>query len=157
LPLTAAQLVFGPVSGILEGRLGARVPLMLGSILGVAAYVVPAISHAASWLLLLSAALSGIGIGLAQAAMTNAIIESVPPSQTGIATSLNAIVRTIGRSLGSAVLAEILTSHTGPHGIPAEDALHHRILDLRRGRRRRRPGRPGTAQSNDRPHARQEQ
>jgi MFS family permease len=123
LPLTAAQLVFGPVSGILEGWLGARVPLMLGSILGVAAYVVPAISHAASWLLLLSAALSGIGIGLAQAAMTNAIIESVPPSQTGIATSLNAIVRTIGGSLGSAVLAEILTSHTGPHGIPAEDAF----------------------------------
>ena len=78
LPLTAAQLVFGPVSGILEGRLGARVPLLLGSILGVAADVVPAISHAASWLLLLSAALSGIGIGLAQAAMTNAIIESVP-------------------------------------------------------------------------------
>jgi MFS family permease len=96
---------------------------MLGSILGVAAYVVPAISHAASWLLLLSGALSGIGIGLAQAAMTNAIIESVLPSQTGIATSLNAIVRTIGGTLGSAVLAEILTSHTGPHGIPAEDAF----------------------------------
>lgn len=123
LPLTVAQLVFGPVSGILEGRLGARVPLLLGAILGVAAYVVPAISHAASWLLLLSGALSGIGIGLAQAAMTNAIIESVPPSQTGIATSLNAIVRTIGGSLGSAVLAAILTSHAGPHGIPAEDAF----------------------------------
>jgi hypothetical protein len=55
--------------------------------------------------------------------MTNATIESVPPSQTGIATSLNAIVRTTGGSLGSAVLAEILTSHAGPHGIPAEDAF----------------------------------
>jgi len=43
-----------------------------------------------------------------------------PASQTGIATSDNAIVRTIGGSLGSAVLAEILTSHVGPHGIPAE-------------------------------------
>jgi MFS family permease len=123
LPLTAAQLVFGPISGILDSRLGARVPLLLGSILGVAAYVIPAISHAGNWLLLLSSALSGISIGLAQAAMTNATIESVPPSQTGIATSLNAIVRTIGGSLGSAVLAEILTSHAGPHGIPAEDAF----------------------------------
>ncbi len=52
--------------------------------------------------------------------MTDTIIESVPASQTGIATSDNAIVRTIGGSLGSAVLAEILTSHVGPHGIPAE-------------------------------------
>jgi len=52
--------------------------------------------------------------------MTNTIIESVPASQTGIATSDNAIVRTIGGSLGSAVLAEILTSHAAPHGIPAE-------------------------------------
>ena len=74
----------------------------------------------ASWLLLLSGALSGIGIGLAQAAMTETIIESVPASQTAIATSDNAIVRTIGGSLGSAVLAEILTSHADPHGIPAE-------------------------------------
>ena len=74
----------------------------------------------AGWLLLLSGALSGIGIGLAQAAMTDTIIESVPASQTGIATSDNAIVRTIGGSLGSAVLAEILTSHVGPRGIPAE-------------------------------------
>lgn len=98
-------------------------PLLLGSTAGVAAYVVPAISHAASWLLLLSGALSGIGIGLAQAAMTNAIIDSVPPSQTDIATSLNAIVRTIGGSLGSAVLAVILTSHISPHGIPAERAF----------------------------------
>jgi len=52
--------------------------------------------------------------------MTDTIIESVPASQTGIATSDNAIVRTIGGSLGSAVLAEILTSHVGPRGIPAE-------------------------------------
>lgn len=41
-------------------------------------------------------------------------------TQTGIATSVNAIVRTIGGSLGSAVLAEILTSHADPHGIAAE-------------------------------------
>lgn len=52
--------------------------------------------------------------------MTDTIIESVPASQTGIATSDNAIVPTSGGSLGSAVLAEILTSHVGPHGIRAE-------------------------------------
>jgi hypothetical protein len=52
--------------------------------------------------------------------MTDTIIESVPASQTGIATSVNAILRTIGGILGSAVRGEILSSHAGPHGIPAE-------------------------------------
>lgn len=52
--------------------------------------------------------------------MTDTIIESVPASQTGIAASVNAIVRAIGGILGSAVRGEILTSCAGPHGIPAE-------------------------------------
>ena len=52
--------------------------------------------------------------------MTDTIIESVPASQTGVATSVNAIVRTIGDSLGSAVRGEMPTSHAGLHGIPAE-------------------------------------
>jgi hypothetical protein len=150
LPLTAAQLVFGPVSGILEGRLGARVPLLLGSILGVVAYVVPAISHAASWLLLLSGALSGIGIGLAQAAMTNATIESVPPvadrhrHQPQRHRPHHRRQSRLSRSRRDPDQPRRPARH------PRRGRLHHRILDLRRGRRRRRPGRPGTAPPPDR-------
>jgi hypothetical protein len=77
----------------------------------------------ARWLLLPSGALSGIGSGLAQAATTDTIIESVPASQTGIATSVNAIVRTIGGSLGSAARGEILTSHAGRTASPPSASL----------------------------------
>ena len=52
--------------------------------------------------------------------MTDTIIGSVPRRRPASPPASNAIVRTIGGSLGSAVLAEILTSHADPHGIPAE-------------------------------------
>jgi MFS family permease len=50
------------------------------------------------------------GIGLAFAAMPNLIIEAVPPHQTGEATGFNALVRSVGASLGSQVSATILAA-----------------------------------------------
>lgn len=38
----------------------------------------------------------GIGLGLAYAALTSVIVQSVPPSQTGTAIGMNANIRTIG-------------------------------------------------------------
>ena len=49
-----------------------------------------------------------VGIGLAFAAMPNLIVEAVPPQQTGEATGFNALVRSVGASLGSQVSAAIL-------------------------------------------------
>ena len=73
--------------------------------------------------LLVSAVLTGAGIGLAFAAMSNAIIESVPATQTGEATSVNSIVRTIGGSIGSAVIAAVIASNTTPEGLPTDQAF----------------------------------
>ena len=50
------------------------------------------------------------GIGLAFAAMPNLIIEAVPPHQTGEATGFNALVRSVGSSLGSQISAAILVA-----------------------------------------------
>ena len=49
-----------------------------------------------------------IGIGLAFAAMANLIVEAVPPSQTGEATGVNTLIRSVGSSIGSQVTAAIL-------------------------------------------------
>ena len=43
-----------------------------------------------------------VGIGLAFAAMPNLIVDAVPPAQTGEATGFNALVRSVGSSLGLA-------------------------------------------------------
>ncbi|MEV6931354.1 MFS transporter [Dactylosporangium sp. NPDC051485] len=123
LPTTLMMLVFGPLSGLLERRFGPKVPLTLGAVAVVVAFAVPALAHGALWHLLLSGVLTGIGIGLVFAAMSNAIIETVPATQTGEATGVNAIVRTVGGSIGSAVVAAVVTSDTTPRGLPTDRAF----------------------------------
>ena len=43
----------------------------------------------------LGSTLLGIGIGLAFAALANLIVEAVPPDQTGVATGVNTIARSL--------------------------------------------------------------
>jgi len=47
-------------------------------------------------------------------------VVAVPPSQTGVASGMNANIRTIGGSIGSAAMASIVTSHLAPSGLPRE-------------------------------------
>lgn len=123
LPTTLMMLVFGPLSGLLERRFGPRLPMFLGAVAVVAAFALPAVTHDHVWHLLVSGFLTGAGIGLVFAAMSNAIIETVPATHTGEATGVNAIVRTIGGSVGSAVVAAILASQTTAQGIPTDHAF----------------------------------
>lgn len=51
--------------------------------------------------------------------MSNAIIESVPAAQTGEASGVN----TIGSSIGTAVIAAVITSHTTAQGLPTDAAF----------------------------------
>ena len=53
------------------------------------------------------------------AAMPNLIIEAVPAQQTGEATGFNALVRSVGSSLGSQVSATVLAS-SAVAGIPTD-------------------------------------
>jgi EmrB/QacA subfamily drug resistance transporter len=123
LPTVVMMVVFGPLAGILDRRFGPKVPMVLGAASVVAAFAVPAIAHGAIWQILLSGVFTGAGIGLAFAAMSNAIIETVPATQTGEATSVNTIARTIGSSIGTAVVAAVVTSKSTPQGLPTNDAF----------------------------------
>jgi EmrB/QacA subfamily drug resistance transporter len=123
LPTVIAMVVFGPLAGILVRRVGPKPPLVIGGFFLTAAFVVPAISHAEIWQVLLSGILTGAGIGLGLAATSNAIIESVPANQTGEAIGANTIARTIGSSVGTAVIAAIISSHVTAQGLPMDDAF----------------------------------
>ena len=97
--------------------------LILGAVLVVAAFALPALAHDQIWQILGSGILTGAGIGFAFAAMSNAIVESVPAAQTGEATSVNTIARTIGSCIGTAVVAAVITSNTTPQGMPTDAAF----------------------------------
>src|SRR5262249_43909518 len=54
------------------------------------------------------------------ASLANLIVESVPRDQTGVATGMNTIVRTIGGAIGAQVAVSILSTHTLADGYPSE-------------------------------------
>jgi len=123
LPTVVMMVVFGPLAGLLNRRFGPKVPMFLGAASVVAAFALPALAHGAIWQVLASGILTGAGIGLAFAAMSNALIETVPAAQTGEATSVNTIARTIGSSIGTAVVAAVITSNSTPRGLPLDAAF----------------------------------
>ena len=79
-----------------------------------------AFAHQQQWEIYLASALMGVGFGLAFSAMSALIVAAVPPSQTGVASGMNANIRTIGGSIGAAVMASIVTSQLAPSGLPKE-------------------------------------
>jgi predicted MFS family arabinose efflux permease len=92
---------------------------VIGSGLNVAALAILTFAHQQRWEIYLASGVIGMGIGFALAAMSNVIVQSVPLSQTSVASGMNANIRTIGSSIGAAVMASLVASHVGVHHLPA--------------------------------------
>jgi MFS family permease len=114
------MLVAGPISGRLSSTVGSRVPLILGALFSFAAFALLTVAHSRHWEIYAAMLVMGIGIGFAFSSMANLIVESVPASQTGVATGMNTIVRTIGGAIGSQVSAGIVTATLASDGLPTE-------------------------------------
>ena len=110
LPGSLGMLAFGPLSGVIGARFGNKVPLTIGSVMTSAGLALLALAHGDQLEVLLFTFLMSAGIGLAFAAMPNLILEAVPAHQTGEATGFNALVRSVGSSVGSQVSATILAA-----------------------------------------------
>jgi EmrB/QacA subfamily drug resistance transporter len=124
LPSAAVMLVAGPIAGVLASRYGARLPLLMGTLLCALAFGVLAVLHTERWHIYLTGSLMGIGIGFAFASMANVIVEAVDQSQTGVATGMNTIMRTIGGSLGGQISASIVAGAVlAGTGLPAESGF----------------------------------
>ena len=137
LPSTIALLIFSPIGGRLSSVVGSKVPLVSGvdrhharrSSCSPARTTRPGRSTSRS-------ALLGIGVGFAFAALANLIVEAVRPDQTGVASGMNTIVRTIGGAIGAEVAASILAANTLASGYPDQARLHGHLRDVRRRARR---------------------
>jgi len=120
LPSALIMLFAGPFSGWLGGRLGSRVPLLIGLGITMVGFLQLAAFHEERWHIYLNSFITGLGIGLAFAATITLIVEAVPYSQTGVATGMNTIMRTIGGALGAQITASIVGASVGATGLPAE-------------------------------------
>ncbi len=117
LPATVAMTVFGLAAGRVAGRYGARAALLSGTVFTIAAFALLVVQHGHPIDLLASAALLGIGIGLSFAALGTLIVQAVPPSQTGVASGMNTVMRTLGGALGGQLSATFIANNV-LHGLP---------------------------------------
>ena len=121
LPSAAVMLVAGPLAGSLAGRVGSKVPLLLGTACAAASFLLLSIAHDHEWQIVVAVGLLGLGIGLSFASMANLIVDAVPQHQTGEATGMNTIMRTVGGAFGAQIAATIITNHLEPGtGYPTE-------------------------------------
>jgi len=119
LPSTVTVVIFSPLGGRLGQLAGAKVPLIVGCMLATIACGVLA-AGSEDWEIYLASAVMGAGIGFAFAASANLIVEAVPPDQTGVASGMNTIVRTIGGSIGADLAATILAANVLAGGFPSQ-------------------------------------
>jgi len=84
---------------------GARVVVVSGSLFSAAAFASIALWHDKTWQLYGATTVWGLGSGLVFSSLAGVVIASVPAEQTGVASGMTANIRTIGGSIGSAVMA----------------------------------------------------
>jgi MFS family permease len=117
LPSTIAIVLVGQMAGVLERRIGSRGSLIGGAGFALASYVLLVADRSHEWEIYVAAGLLGIGIGLSFSAMANLIVQNVRQEQTGVATGMNAVTRTLGGAFGGQLAATLLASNIGPGGL----------------------------------------
>jgi EmrB/QacA subfamily drug resistance transporter len=120
LPSTITMFITGQFAGRLTRQFGGKALVIAGCLCGCVAMAILAFAHSHEWEIYLAGAIMGVGFGLAFSAMSALVVAAVPSSQTGVASGMNANIRTIGGSIGSAVMASIVTSRLEPSGLPKE-------------------------------------
>jgi EmrB/QacA subfamily drug resistance transporter len=118
LPSTIAITIVGQMAGFFERRIGSRAALIGGTAFALAAYALLVIDRSAEIEIYVAATLLGIGIGLSFSAMANLIVQNVRQEQTGVATGMNAVTRTLGGAFGGQLAATQLAGKMSASGAP---------------------------------------
>jgi MFS family permease len=117
LPSTIGMTVLGIFAGRISARFGSRSALLAGTGFTTASFALLSLAHSHPYDLLVAAGLLGVGIGLAFAALGNLIVQAVEPGQTGVASGMNTVMRTLGGALGGQLSATFIADHVA-HGQP---------------------------------------
>ncbi len=109
LPMAAMTLVFGPLSGRLVGRVGARPSLVVAGIaLTASSLMLTGLSATTPTGYLLGAyVVFGLGFGLVNPPITNTAVSGMPPSQAGVASAVASTSRQVGATLGVAIVGAV--------------------------------------------------
>jgi EmrB/QacA subfamily drug resistance transporter len=125
LPQTAATFAAGLCSGRLAAAYGSKAVLVVGATLTSLGTLGLTVLHDQLWQVVVETTVLGLAFGLAFASMSNLVVDAVPQTQTGVASGMNANIRTVGGALGGAVLASVVTAGARADGLPVEAGYTH--------------------------------
>jgi EmrB/QacA subfamily drug resistance transporter len=120
LPSAITMFIVGIFAGRLAARVGGKSLVVAGCLIGCGSMSILAFAHQHIWQIYLANSLMGVGFGAAFSAMSALIVAAVPASQTGVASGMNANIRTIGGSIGAAAMASLVTAKLEPSGLPVQ-------------------------------------
>ena len=109
---------------------------MIAAAAGIVGFLFIALAHSAPWQVIVASILANAYISLGYGALPALVVSEVGAGETGVATSMNAIARTVGSSTAAALVAVLLgrTTLAGrPDGEQLRRDLHRRRGDGRAG------------------------
>ncbi|MFI5755561.1 MFS transporter [Streptomyces sp. NPDC051569] len=123
-PLGLTMMFTAPLYARISARRGPKVSLILGMVIIAIGYGAGMGLMSAAWQTIIISVVVGAGIGLAYSSLPALIIGAVDPSETGAATGLNTLMRSIGTSVSSAVIGMVLAHTSMRSGGVAVPTLH---------------------------------
>ncbi|MFF3493902.1 MFS transporter [Streptomyces sp. NPDC002795] len=123
-PLGLTMMLTAPVYARLSAKFGPKVTLLLGLLIIAIGYGAGLGLMSAAWQTIIISVLIGAGIGLAYSSLPALIIGAVDASETGAATGLNTLMRSIGTSVSSAVIGMVLANTANNVGGVAVPTMH---------------------------------
>jgi nitrate/nitrite transporter NarK len=125
LPSNIVTFFVGLSTGRLTMKYGGKRVLVAGTGIAIVPYLVLLTHNDSRLAVVVAMMILGVGFGGTFAAMSSLVVQGVPIEQTGVASGMNANIRTIGGSIGAAVMSSIVTATVRSNGYPSKSGYTH--------------------------------
>ncbi|MGC0327436.1 MFS family permease [Streptomyces sp. SAI-170] len=125
------MMIVSPLGGKLINARGPKTTLICGALVIAAGYAVALPLMGTAWGLMIVGIVINSGVGLAYGAMPALIMSAVPVSETAAANGFNTLMRSLGTTIGSAVIGVVLAQMTitlGGHTLASENGFRVGLL-----------------------------
>lgn len=125
------MMIVSPLGGKLIDARGPKTALVLGALVIAAGYGLSLPLMGTAWGLMIVGIVLNSGVALAYGAMPALIMSAVPRSETAAANGFNTLMRSLGTTVGAAVIGVVLsqmTTSTGGFTLASEDGFRTGLL-----------------------------
>ncbi len=123
LPGALTGFLVALISGRFIDRFGARPVLVVAAAAGITGFLFIALVHSAPWQVIVASILANAYISLGYGALPALVVNEVSAGETGVATGMNAIARTVGSSVAAAIVAVLLGRPSAGSSVPMEGSF----------------------------------